>query len=520
MPASGTPDTSTALSDRINPKQPPDTSTALSVRRKPARQANTSNAPQPDTERSRSVRILAIAITLASSLFTQDLAFYDPAAQANDTVAAPDSPVTITIQPDKELLTIPPLFYGLNQTILPAAFAFRNRELVRRLKPDVIRIFTQKLTLWTRIDGKAKREDFVLSPKKGDYNWKQIEDHVQGIIDCGAKPYVALGFGAPPWLYAGGSERLIRPSHERLSEYAEYMADIVRHLVVDRQYPVQYVTVDNEPENVKYPIDDYIELVHLAKASIQKAAPSVKVGGPVTGYATWEQPDGKKLSFSSSSRYLKDKETPLDFIDWHVYATAPSVIMRTAAAVKDIYSPQTEMILSELNRDWRYATAKDQATAISNNAGWDSVAWLVYLYDHLQRAGVSQVHYFDLNSNPFGLMNYDNTLVRPNYFTFWACTSLLGRKRVAADSSSPAAGVIATRNGASITALIYNRASSDIAVDIKGITAASMIVFSSAWFETNKAITNNSLTMPVWENTPAANVPAGGFIVVRTDAQK
>ncbi|MEK6793963.1 MAG: hypothetical protein AABZ39_04250 [Spirochaetota bacterium] len=474
----------------------------------------------PGTERSRSARtargFIAAAAAFASVLSAQDLVFYDPAATANDTVAVPDAPVALTVHAEKPLLTIPPEFYAVNQTICPAHFAFRNRELVKRLKPDVIRIFTQKLTLWSKVDGKGKREDFVLSSKKGEYNWKQIDDHVQGIVDCGAKPYVALGFGAPPWLYSSGSERLVRPPRERFDEYAEYMADIVRHLAVEKRFPVRYVTVDNEPENVKYPIDDYVELVHLAKAAIQKAVPGVMVGGPVTGYATWEQPDGKKLSFDSSSRYLKEKQTPFDFIDWHVYATAPSVVMRTANILRDIYGPKMELILSELNRDWRYATAKDQATAISNNAGWGSVAWLIYLFDHLQRAGISQVHYFDLISNPFGLMDYWNTEARPNYFTFWACTSLLGRKRVAAESTHPSIGIIATRDDGMTTALIYNRSAADSAVTIRGMNAGSILRFSSDWYDANRSITNDMLRMPAWESAPASmSVPAGGFIVVR-----
>jgi len=456
-------------------------------------------------------------LALAGFLFPQDLRFYDPAALADEAVAAPSGAVTLTLNPDGGSLSIPPHFYGVNETILPAGFAFRIPGLVKALKPDVIRLFTQKQTVWTRVDGVAKREDFPLSPARGEMRWAQLDAHVQAILDAGAKPYVAMGFGAPTWLSDGEKTKFPRPPRARLAEYAAYMAEILRHLAVERGFPIRWASIDNEPENVQYPIEDYLELVRLAAAAIRQAAPGVQIAGPATGYATWAQPDGRSLSFASSSAYLAERSIAVDLVDWHVYSKGTSTVLRTASILEKAYGPMKPRVLSELNRDWRYGP-KDQAAAISNNTGWDSVSWLLTLFDHLQRAGVSQVHYFDLISTPFGLLDYGLTQARPNYFSFWACTSLLGRHRISLDSGHPAIGAIATREGKTITALIYNRASNEVRLAFRGMPAGakSLLRYDQAWYKSHKTIVEGKVEFPGWvPSVGDTTVPAGGFVAVR-----
>ncbi|HCD33010.1 MAG TPA: hypothetical protein DER01_11430 [Phycisphaerales bacterium] len=465
--------------------------------------------------------ILILTLCLCSLLTADEMpAVYDAAVAGDDLIQTPQKPVQITVDFDKPLIDIDQHFYGINVHPIPAKVAFRDQELVAQLKPDVIRIMGTHRTHWYRDDqNKSVTVRSSISTEPGQFDFTELDALVQGIKAVGAEPYLAIGFGAPKWLAdPTGSQRLRRVSKDRLGEYAQFMADVVKHLNLQKQYKIKWVTIDNEPENLEYPLEDYITLVKLATAAIKSIDPTIQINGPVTGYATWKQPDGRKISFSSSLQMLKDAGLDYDGIDWHIYATNPQLIFKTVDIVKRTY-PDKPLIISELNRDWRYA-GKGGKLSAKRNTDWYAVAWLAHTYDGLQKMGVSQVHYFCLGNSFFGLFDYHHTKVHPNYHLFRLMTQQLGRKRVTTTSSDEAIGVIATVDQNKPAILIYNRAQETVTVHYKLPTNQTVQSWTldEKWYDANKTITDGNttlLTPQTITDTPTEwTIPARGVILL------
>lgn len=465
---------------------------------------------------------LMLLLCLCSQVLADDMpAVYDAAVAGDDVIQTPEKPVQITVDFDKPLVTISEHFYGINIHPVPASVAFRDQQLVANLKPDVIRIMGNNRTHWYRdANNQSVRVDSTISPSEAVFDFTELDALIDGIHAIGAEPYLALGFGAPQWMAdPTGSQRLRRVAVDRLQDYANWMAQVIKHLNAEKKYRIKWVTIDNEPENLQYPIEDYIQLVKLAKTAIQSVDPSIQITGPVTGYATWAQPDGRKISFSSSLQMLKDAGLEYDAIDWHIYATNPQLVFKTVDIVKKIY-PDKPLIISELNRDWRYSGEGGKLSA-QRNTGWYSVAWLAHCYDELQKMGVAQVHYFCLSNGFFGLMDYHHTQVHPNYHLFAMMTNQLGRYRVTTTSSDPAIGIIATINEQNQAAvLIYNRAQHAINVQYNLPTdkMVQLRTYDQNWYESHKTITKGTTTplnpVSITGKQTTWTIPARGVILI------
>jgi hypothetical protein len=461
-------------------------------------------------------------LCLCSLVQADDMpAVYDAAIAGDDIVKTPEKPVQIDVNFDKPLIKISEQFYGINVHPVPASVAFRDQELVANLKPDVIRIMGNHRTHWYRdANNQSVRVDSTISPSEGVFNFTELDALVEGIQAIGVEPYLVLGFGAPKWLAdSTGSKRLRRVAHDKLQDYANWMAQVIRHLNVQKKYNIKWITIDNEPENLQYPIDDYIQLVKLATAAIKSVDPAIQICGPVTGYATWAQPDGKKYSFSSSLNILKDAGLNYDAIDWHIYATNPQLVFKTVDIVKSVY-PNKPLIISELNRDWRYSGEAGKLSA-QRNTGWYAVAWLANCFDGLQKMGVSQVHYFCLGNGFFGLIDYHHTQLHPNYHLFRMMTTQMGRQRVSTTSSDEAIGVIATLNEQKQAAvLLYNRAQEPVIVHYTLPTdnTVQCTTFNEDWYNAHKAITNGKTDLltstPITDKTTTWTIPARGVILL------
>lgn len=470
----------------------------------------------------RSLTLILFLSFTAWSPAAEMPAVYDADIAGDDNIATPTKPVVIDVDFDKPTVKISEHFYGINIHPVPASVAFKDQQLVMDLKPDVIRIMGSHRTHWYRdANNKSVRVDSTISPSQDKFDFTELDALIAGIQAVGAQPYLTIGFGAPKWLADNtGSKRLRRVATDRLDEYAKYMADVIRHVNVDKKYNIQWVTIDNEPENLQYPIGDYISLVRQATAAIKAVDPSIQITGPVTGYATWKQPDGKKYSFSSSLTMLKNAGLDFDGIDWHIYATSPQLVFKTVEIVKNIY-PDKPLIISELNRDWRYAGKGGELSA-KRNTGWHSLAWLANCYDQLQQMGVAQVHYFCLGNNYFGLYDYHHKQVHPNYHLFHLMTTQMGRQRVATTSSAPAIGVIATLDAKKQpTVLIYNRAQESVTVQYKLPTTESVqcYTFDEKWYNANKTINDGKATLltpkMVSGKTQTWGIPARGVVLLK-----
>ncbi len=440
-------------------------------------------------------RIIGLLFPCSLLFGQEELRFYDPESTDSSTPTlqtAPTEPVTITVFPNKPYIRISNIFYGVNSHPSPAFVGFKNIKLIKTLRFDMIRIMVQRKTWWDN-----GRHDVFLSPEEGKFNWEYLDNLVEAIKSVGAEPYISFGFGGPPWLNSGGGKRFARPTGKDIEKFAKYMGQIVKHLNIDKKYKIKWFSIDNEPENVGYPIEDYAKLVKYARKYIHSVDKSVKLTGPVIGYALWEQPDGEKLSFGESLRWLYNHSVKFDGIDWHIYSYSYKIFTNTVNLVRKIYGNDVSLILSEINRDWRYRGEGGKRSMLANTS-WDSACWLAGLYDILQRKNVKMVFYFCLANDFFGLLNYKQTQIRPNYYIIWFFTNILGRNRVIVNTSSDRIGCIATNDKNTI--LIYNPLSFDIKTTLRIADAqyklTKLFAYTKDWFDKHYQVKDSNISLP------------------------
>lgn len=455
---------------------------------------------------------ITFSLFIMSTSVAQDMTFYDPTLNTDPVINASTTAVNVSVDTKTPLLKIPSNFYGINIHPGSSEYEVPRPELLNFLKPDAVRIMTVRRSDWLPNGQQVS----PLSPSEGVIDWSKLDKLVTTVVDARAQPYLAFGFGPPQWMSgATGLNERLPPLDQNYQKYADFMADITRHYTIDKKIPIKRVTVDNEPENSSYSIDNYAKLAKLAYTSIKAANPQVSVGGPVIGYAQWTQPDGTKSGFSQSLTSLNSKNVPFDFIDWHIYATSATTVLSTVDAVQKVYGKLKPLVISELNLDWRYNNIDAQV----NNTSWNSISWLAYLYDNLQIKGVSQTFYFGWRENTLGLVDSKMSSLRPNYYLIWAMTNYLGRERVKTTISDPSVGCIATNDFGKLRMLIYNRAASSVIVKLPTRKASlEGMVFDQGWFDANSKITTALPALPSKQVVPVSatqlNLPAGGFVLL------
>lgn len=465
---------------------------------------------------------LRVALCIAAAgawcaAHAQPLLSYDPDDKASAksvprAATAAQSAVRVTLDKSRRLTTIGPQFYGLNVHPGTAKLELANKQILKLLKPDAIRIMTNQRADWS-VEGKG-RTAYELSPRSGVFDWGPLDALVDGTLEVGAVPYLTIGFGPPEWLKPEKSSKRMPPVNSKLEDYAEFMAQIAEryHKKVGTR-PLR-ISVENEPENVGYLLQDYADLFNKAYKKIKAVDPAIQVGGPSIGYAMWPQQDGRRLSFGQSVGLLKSRVQP-DFFDWHIYAYTSKNILKTVSVVKEAYGAKKPMVISELNRDWRYG-GPAVAKSVEANTGWESVGWFADAYDKLQREGLDQLFYFAWRSNALGLVDDRLKVVRPNFFIFWALTNVMGRQRVQCDTGAPELGCIATLDKGGVRTLVYNTGDANAVITFNQLPKTEVTRFDRAWYERNKVI-GATLAVPPGSKEVSLAVPAGGFVVYAHD---
>lgn len=458
--------------------------------------------------------VLAGGIAAAS-----DLVWFNPGDPMIGNIAAPKRQVSLNVNPRQTVVRIPTRFYGINMHPSNAEEGFRNSELLRALKPDTVRVMLADRTTWIKENGRTTIKREPLYDEPGRERWDEVDALIDRIMDAGAEPLVTLGFGAPKYLNTAGGKKFGLPRTEDMAKYAELKIKIARHLA-GKKFAGVYISLENEPENVKYPIEDYIRLHQLAVPEIRRALPGIGICGPTTGYAQWHQPGGGSLGFLESHEKLLRAGVDFDAADLHVYSGNPQNIFDSVTQLQKIYGGRKPIIFSELNLDWRYSGAGGDVSR-QRNSSWASGIWLAAVFDGLQQLGVERAYYYCLRDNFFGLYDYWFNEVRPAFYVFWLFTNHLGRNRVAASSDSPAVKIIAAVNlNGHTTALVYNLSSGLVKLNLRGsaFQPREYLILSREWYDKNKAIDNGVAKLPEFSEVAAGRLPElppEGFLILK-----
>jgi hypothetical protein len=192
-------------------------------------------------------------------------------------------------------------------------------------------------------------EYFDVYPSRGVYNWEILDRTIKTILDCGAKPILAICF-KPKTLYPEINENIVHPNSYK--EWEQLIFEMVKRYNIEKKCGIEYWEVWNEPDigeqggcPGKFTPEDYcIFYEHTAKA-VKKADPKAKVGGP----ALCSHED--KI-LPALLKHCREKNVPLDFVTWHIYNDDPLAYKNSMIFVRKLLEEnkmKCEMGITEWN---------------------------------------------------------------------------------------------------------------------------------------------------------------------------
>jgi len=208
---------------------------------------------------------------------------------------------------------------------------------VRALRPRVIRLFVQ--------------EYFDLLPKRGRFHFDTLDRSVDNILKTGAEPLMCLCF-KPRILFPEINQDVVEPTD--YTQWENLIFRLVRHYQ-QRGARIRYWEVGNEPDigedggcPYRFKPDSYVRYYQRTAAAILRADPQARVGGPAL--ASVHSPLLPALLDAA-----RTNRTPLHFVSWHIYTSAPGAVRKTIEYAKDLLRKypalRPETILDEWNMD-------------------------------------------------------------------------------------------------------------------------------------------------------------------------
>jgi xylan 1,4-beta-xylosidase len=264
------------------------------------------------------------------------------------------------------------------------------------------------------------------------YDFSLTDHYIQSIRELGAEITYRLAYGT--W---GKRTPYLNPAPPQ--DYARW-ADICTHIA--RHYnqgwangyhnAVKYWEIWNEPDVDIFwsgTPEQYYQLYEVAAKALKKVDPESKVGGPTVGDLF------KEGLFDGFLKHCADREVPLDFASWHIYAKDPERVASQAAIVQEALQKygfsRTESVLDEWNyflgewdrerkdveyRKWLFDTQV---------GGPPGAAFAASVLMRLQDSSVGLADYYQGTTHYWGGMFDEFGVPRKACFTFEAFKSLL-----------------------------------------------------------------------------------------------
>ncbi len=319
---------------------------------------------------------------------------------------------------------------------------------IRALRPKIIRLFIQ--------------EYFDLLPERGRYRFDLLDRSIDTILKAGAKPLMCICF-KPHALFPGINQDIVDPND--YAQWEQLIFNLVKHYQ-ERGAGIQYWEVANEPDigedggcPYRFKPESYVRYYQHTVAAILRADPNARVGGPAL--ANSRSPILPALLDSCSTN-----ATPLHFVSWHIYSSAPNSIRDTITYVKDLLKKyptlKPETFLDEWNMDLfnppldpRFQPCYVAESIFQMKEGGLDYSCYYQIRDYYvsfdvfkafmsPRGTAFMTRWWNRMPQFDGLFDYQNQ-VRPSYFTFKLLSRLEG-DRLALTSSNPAIHGLATRD--------------------------------------------------------------------------
>ena len=299
------------------------------------------------------------------------------------------------------------------------------------------------------------------------YDFSLTDHYLQSIRALGAEITYRLAYGTQGKHYPYPNPA---PPQD-FARWAEICSHIARHYNQGwaRGYhnAVKYWEIWNEPDVGIFwsgTPEQYYQLYEVTAKALKKVDPESKVGGPTVGDLF------KEGLFDGFLKHCADREVPLDFASWHIYAKNPEMVASRAAVVHDALQKHgfsnTESVLDE----WNYFLGEwDRERKDAEYRKWlfetqvggpPGAAYAASVLIRLQDSSVGLADYYQGTTHYWGGMFDEFGLPRKPCFTFEAFKSLLATpdRVFTAGSDDQGFAVIAglAKDKSEATALISN----------------------------------------------------------------
>lgn len=299
----------------------------------------------------------------------------------------------------------------------------------------------------------------------GKFNWTKLDDEIEAVQKRGGEVMINL-FGTPSHLASDPAAKV--PAFTPPSDfkaYADFCAEIVRHVNIEKKYNVRFWEFWNEPSGGWFwstwksqgGSESFFRLYSMVARAIKAVDPDALVGGFGDNM---QYPENYQGWF----RYLKKDPAPVDFLSVHYYGdwaekTAPdpesyaALTDRLAAIAKRELGRVPPIYLTE----WNLAAESNDKFSATETAAWiGSALCRMQRNGKLEGAALFRIeHYRDPYSS---LFNQAGEFRVPARMLKNFCA--IPADGVAAASSSADTAVVAGKDDKKLSMLIarFNRA--------------------------------------------------------------
>ncbi|MBF0242751.1 MAG: hypothetical protein HQK64_09805 [Desulfamplus sp.] len=185
------------------------------------------------------------------------------------------------------------------------------------------------------------------------YNFKDSDTNYEAIVGADATIYFRLG---------DSYNNPTPPEKSELSNWIEASINIIAHYYEGKwegyNGKFEYVEIWNEPDNSHFwpnkSLIDFFVLFDATAKRIRQEFPDIKIGGP--GFTqNLNFNEDRKAILNDFLDYIKNNNTPIDFISFHEYTNEPSDITEATNSLKSTLKEKgfegLSMHITEWNTD-------------------------------------------------------------------------------------------------------------------------------------------------------------------------
>lgn len=194
--------------------------------------------------------------------------------------------------------------------------------------------------------------DFSLDPDdESAYHFGYTDQYIENIQETGAEVFYRLGES----IAVTTADAVYQYPPENFEKWADVTAHIIAHYNNGWnngfEYQIRYWEIWNEPDQARQWIgtpEQYYELYRISAIRLKEQFPEILIGACAPASVTEEN-----LQAFLNGIQRVGSQTPLDFIDWHIYMDSPDKIENRASLVRRVLDAngyeETLSILGEWN---------------------------------------------------------------------------------------------------------------------------------------------------------------------------